>query len=517
MASPEPAATDAAAMILLHGGNAVDAAVAAMLACCVTMPGSVGIGGYGGSMVAYLAQEKKGVAIDFDSRAPLAYQPGVFGGEAKAYEVGYLAVTVPAVLAGLELALSRLGTLPWRVVSESAIALAERGIPVDGDLHRQLENWAMKADPISRRALFPGGAVPEAGATWFQPDMARLLRRLADEGPETFYQGDIARTIVRQVRDHGGILAEEDFARCRAEVMEPLAIDYRGHRVLTPPPPSGGLTSLQILKTLEPFELAQLEPWGAEYFHLFAEASKLSWRDRAKYLGDPDHTPMPVDRLLSEETARAAAARIGEGGIARGNGAFAPEAAHTVNVVTADSAGNVVSMTATQGGLYGSTVVIEGLGLVMGHGMSRFDLSEGSPNAPAAGKRMFHNMAPLLVLGHDGRARLALGLPGGRKIVTVTAQLVVSLLDFKAPPAVAILAPRVHTEADEPVAVSAAVSDRVIAQLEARGHTIQRGQNTGGPADEIGGTANALMIDPDSREVSVASQAGDGAALTLEI
>jgi gamma-glutamyltranspeptidase/glutathione hydrolase len=188
-----------------------------------------------------------------------------------------------------------------------------------------------------------------------------------------------------------------------------------------------------------------------------------------------------------------------------------------VNILTADSAGNVVSMTATQGSLYGSTVVIDGLGLVMGHGMSRFDLVEGSPNAPAAGKRMLHNMAPMVLVGPDGQARGAVGLPGGRKIVTVTAQLVVNLLDFGLAPGAAIRAPRVHVEDDEPVAVSSAVPDAVVEQLRALGHTVRRGQDTGGPPEEIGGVANALGIDPDTGAVSVASHAGEAAAMTIEV
>jgi gamma-glutamyltranspeptidase/glutathione hydrolase len=503
VATPHPAAAEAARGILLEGGNAVDAAVGAMLACCVAMPGSVGLGGYGGSMVAYLAREQKIVAIDFDSRAPFEYRPEAFSGDPNTYATGYLSITVPAVVAGLDLAARRFGSLSWAAVSQPAIALATQGVAVTADLNRELENWAKKTDPTSLRAWFPGGAVPAAGAVWVQPDMTALLHRLADEGPEAFYHGDIPRTIVRQVRQNGGILAEEDFARYQPEVVEPLAIDYRGYRVLTPPPPSGGLTSLQILKTLETFELAKLPPWGAEYFHQFAEAAKRAWHDRARYLGDPDVTPIPVDRLL-------------KGGLENGARRSAPDPAHTVNVLAADSAGNVVSMTATQGGLYGSSVVIDGLGLVMGHGMSRFDLAEVGPNAPAAGKRMLHNMAPTVILGQDGRARGAVGLPGGRKIVTVTAQLVVSLLDFGVTPAMAISAGRVHIEANEPVAVSASVPTMVIDELTALGHTVRRGQDTGGPPDEIGGTGNALWIDPDSREVAVASQA-NGAAVTVTV
>jgi gamma-glutamyltranspeptidase/glutathione hydrolase len=166
--------------------------------------------------------------------------------------------------------------------------------------------------------------------------------------------------------------------------------------------------------------------------------------------------------------------------------------------------------------MFGSAVVIDGMGLVMGHGMSRFDLVEGSPNAPAAGKRMQHNMSPTVLLGPDGRACAAVGLPGGPKIVTVTAQLVVNLVDFKATPSLAVGAGRVHAEADEPLAVSSAVPDAVIEELRAMGHTVRRGQDVGGPPDEIGGQANALVLDPHTGAASAASQAGEDAALTVD-
>jgi gamma-glutamyltranspeptidase/glutathione hydrolase len=498
VATPHPAAAEAARTTFLRGGNAVDASVGAMLASCVVVPGSVGIGGYGGSLVAYIAAQRKVVAIDFDSRAPLAFRPELFDGDRTVYEIGYGSISVPAVVAGLAMALERFGTLSWAAVSEPAIALAENGVSVTEELHRQLQDWAKKTDAVSLRALFRDGAVPAAGARWVQRDLAGLLRRLAAEGPAAFYQGDIPRTMVRQVRANGGILAKDDFARYRPSLVEPLAVNYRGYRVLTPPPPSGGLTSLQILKTLEQFDLSRLSPWGAEYFHRFVEAAKLCWRDRANYLADPDVTPIPIGRLLSEQTAKANAAKQ-----------------HTVNIVAADAAGNVVSVTATHGQLYGSTVVIDGLGLIMGHGMSRFDLAPGRPNAPAAGKRMQHNMAPMLILGSDGRPYAAVGTPGGPKIVTLTAQLVVSLLDFCATPAAAVTAGRVHVEADEPVIVSPAVLDAVIDELRALGHTVERAKVLHG-IPQIGGPANALVCDAASRDMSAASQAGDAAAATIE-
>src|SRR5439155_8618514 len=150
---------------------------------------------------------------DFDSRAPLAYRPELFAGGRNDYDLGHLSITVPAVVAGLAMALERFGTLPWAVVSVPAIALAEGGVPVTADLQRQLHDWAKKADPISRRALFPDGSVPTVGATWAQRDLAGLLRRLASEGPGAFYHGDTPRTIVRQVQANGGILSEDGLSR----------------------------------------------------------------------------------------------------------------------------------------------------------------------------------------------------------------------------------------------------------------------------------------------------------------
>jgi gamma-glutamyltranspeptidase/glutathione hydrolase len=250
---------------------------------------------------------------------------------------------------------------------------------------------------------------------------------------------------------------------------------------------------------------------------LVAEAAKLAWRDRTAHLGDPDVTPVPIERLLADETATANASRIRRDGILPGErgAVIGHSPPHTVNVLIADGAGNVVSMTATQGYLFGSTVVIDGLGLVMNHGMSRFDSADGSPNAAAPGKRMVHNMAPTVLLG-DGRAWAAVGLPGGPKIVTVTAQLVASIIDFKESPATAVTAGRIHTEADEPVAVSSAVSDAIIEELRALGHSVRRGQIIGGLPNEIGGMANALVIDAEG-SATAASQAGDGAALTVEV
>jgi len=514
VATPHPLATLAAREVLNDGGNAFDAAVAAVLTLCVVQSHQVGLGGYGGSLVAHVPGGREGViAIDFDSRAPLAFTPQAFATAADR-TIGYRSITVPAILDGLELTLKSYGTMGWPRVTARAIRCAEEGFVLDQATSGLLDQWATKADSISRAALFPDGTIHRAGGLWIQKALGRLLRRIADEGPEAFYKGDVAQGIVRHVRSHGGILSERDFADYHARRVEAIKVSYRGLDVYTPPPPSGGLTMIQILKTLERFDVAGMTPWSAEYFHLFAQAAKLCWQDRSRALGDPDVIEIPLAELLSEKSAAEKAKQISRGALGPTQ-AMPADRPCTANVCVMDPYRNVVSITATQGVYFGSGVAIPEIGLLMNHGMSRFDYPPPAdhPNAPRPGKRMQHNMAPTIVL-KDGQPRYAIGLPGGTKIITVTAQLAIDLIDFGASARQAVFAPRIHTPGDGTIAVSSAVSDAVIDQLAALGHQVVRGQ-TDGPALEIAGNANVLAYDPAAEKVEAASQASDDSAVVL--
>jgi gamma-glutamyltranspeptidase/glutathione hydrolase len=528
VATHHPLAAGAACAILRSGGNAVDAAVAAMATLCVVLPGSVGFGGYGGSMVLYSAAKKRCFAIDFDSRAPLAYRDNLFADDfSNKSNYGYLAVTVPAVIAGLAMALREFGTKTWDEVTARAIELAESGFLVDEESHRQLVKWHAGADPLSRRAHFRDDNIPAVGQTWVQKDLAALLRKLAADGPESFYRGEVAQKICRQVREHGGILAEADFESYQARLVEPLNVNYRGCELFTPPPPSGGITTLQILKTLELFDLAALDHWGSAYLHLVAEASKMCFAERHGVLGDPDFVKMPMDEMLSAERAAERAANIRRHDIRAGVESLIDSNPHTSNVSIVDTGGNVCSLTATQGFQFGSRVVIDGLGLVMGHGMSRFDFSPAHPdhpNRPQPGKRMHHNMSPTIALrgagagggaGADagGRPFAAVGLPGGTKIITVTAQLLINLIDFRCSAQQTVLAPRIHAERGNDVAVSGSLAPGIVRELEAMGHSVTRGQSIGGPPNEVAGPANAVVIDAKGHVTAASSAAPDAACV----
>jgi gamma-glutamyltranspeptidase/glutathione hydrolase len=503
VATPHKHAAAAAQQMLDRGGNAVDATVAAVLALCVVTPSSVGIGGYGGSLVIYQAKERRVVALDFDSRCPIHFEPELFADPSKA-NFGYLAVSVPGVVAGLDRALREFGTVSFSDAAEYAEKLAREGFALDTKLKRQLEDWRGRTDEVSMRAHFADGKIPEARQLWVQKDLADLIGRLRREGARALYHGDVPSRIVEQVKAHGGILCEEDFSSYEPTVIEPVHVKYRGFEIFTPPPPSGGITSLEVLKTLEQFDVKGMKPWGSEYLHLLAEAMKQAWADRVRTLGDPDFVKIPFDELLGDQAAAARAARIPRDKATHPGPAGGDAGAHTVNVCAVDPDRNVVSLTATQGYLFGSQVVIEGLGLVLGHGMSRFDFVPGSPNAPAPRKRMHHNMSPTIIM-RDGKPWRAFGMPGGPKIVNVATQLIVNSVDFGQSVGGAIMAPRIHSEGSEPLLITNSAKD-AMPELEAMGHRLQKEQTVGGPAN---------MIEIDGNRLIAASGNGVGAIASV--
>jgi gamma-glutamyltranspeptidase/glutathione hydrolase len=505
VSTPHPEAAFAAKQVLEKGGNAVDAAVAATITLATVIPGSTGLGGYGGTMVAYLADQKKIVSVDFDSRAPKAFRADLYDAE-KVRNLGYLSLSVPTVVAGLDLALRTYGTMSWAQVSQHAIKLAEEGFPLDPVLHTNITNWVKEADRVSLHAFLPDGKVPNVGEPFIQADFAKFLRILADRGPGALYKGELPRMIVKQVYEHGGILAEEDFHVSLAHDVAPLKVKYRGHDVYTSPLPAGGLSTLQILKVLDRFELTGDRLFNPQTMHLFAEVAKRVWEDRMTYLGDPEFSDIPIERLLSDSHADELAADVRKGGNFRSKAAPPPKENHTANVSCIDPKGNACSFTSTQGVMFGSHVVIDGIGLLLAHGMSRFNYKPGHPNYPAPGKRMMHNMVPLIIM-KDGKLRAVIGHIGGPTIVNVSAQLAMGVLDYNESPSYLVTGPRMHTEGAEPLEVIH-MPEETIAGLEKLGHQVKR-------VEKIGGPANLITFDPSTGEIRPASSHGNESVATL--
>lgn len=495
--------SNAGVEILRKGGNAFDAAVAAALAECVVAPGSVGIGGYGGAAVVRSARDNEIVALDFDGCAPLAATPDMFGGDMAKAERGYLAVMAPPIIAGLTALLRNYGTMSFSDVAEPAHRLAEEGFPA----YPALCNFKLfleQADQDSVRAMLPNG-VPKEGELFVQKDLAALIGRLREDGPESFYSGDIPRHIASAVRKHGGILDEADFAVVKPRFGKPLVVRSGGCDVYTPEPPSGGLTALEILNSMNAADVP--EPGSTDFYRLLIDVARHAWAERLAFLADPDFADVPCSELLSDSHAQEIRSRVAAGVPADFANPPRPGGGHTIHLVAADSEGNAVSLTETHGLWLGSFVVIPGMGLVLGDGMSRFDLNPGHPNAIAPGKRVLHNMCPLLI-AKGGRPQTIIGLPGGRKIVNVAAVLAHAITRQGMTAGKAIEQPRFHVEGSEPALVN---SEGLTAQMKSAFGSHYPIEH----AAAIGGVVAGITIDESTGELLAASDNGPAAVVGL--
>jgi len=453
-----PEAARAGLQILAAGGNAVDAAVAAALTASVVVVQMCGPGGYGGHMVIAHGAGKKVVAIDFNSAAPKAGRPDMFpleGGEVRgrANQVGWLAAGVPGTLAGLQLALDRHGTRPFRELVQPALRQAREGFEVGTALAAAIRTSRaqLARDPGSARLLLPGGEPPRPEARFRNPDLAALLETLArDNSVEAFYRGPIARRIAEAFQKHGGLVTAEDLAAYQAREVEPLEWSWRGCSIRTAPLTAGGVTVLQALAVLAVLGWEKRDPADPRTAHLRVEALRVAWDDRLRLLGDPEKAKVPLQRLLSPEYAKQTAARVAEAvrqGQPLSTQTDGRPADGTIHLSAADADGTLVALTLTHGNYFGAQVTIDGLGLVLGQGMSRFDPRPDHPNAPGPGKRPLHNMCPTVVL-RDGRPVLALGGRGGRKIPNAVFEVLAAYVGRQLSLEEAIAAPRLHTEGD---------------------------------------------------------------------
>jgi gamma-glutamyltranspeptidase / glutathione hydrolase len=405
--------------VLQDGGNAIDAVVAAALAGAMYVPNQYSIGGYGGHVIVRRANGEIR-CIDFNTTAPAG---------AKVATYGYEAAGVPGILAGLQMALDRFGTRSFKSLVEPAIELAENGFELPQGLANAIRSREkrLKSDPPSARLYFP------KDNTLRNPDLARLLRRLASQNSvRDFYEGEIARKIAGAFSKNGGFVTEKDLAAYKALELSPSRIQWKDFTIYTSPLPAGGLSVLrmfEILKALPPELIDE---------HALLETMRVAWHERLATLGEKAGTLAMVESLAKEvEAAVKNRTRVPKTTVAQPHRG-------TMHFNAADAAGNVVAITLTHGNAFGACVTIDGLGLTLGHGMSRFEAETSHPNAPAPGKRPLTNMCPTLVL-RDGKPVLALGGAGGRLIVNTVFHVLWNFVGGKNLQD-AIRAPRWHTE-----------------------------------------------------------------------
>ncbi len=383
-----------------------------------------------------------------------------------------------------------------------------KGFPMPPSLANGFGLFLENADHDSIRALFPDGVVPKEGELFVQKDLAALIAKLRKDGPEAFYSGEIPRAIASAIRKHGGILDEADFAVPEPRFEEPLAARSGEYEVLTPQPPAGGLSSLEILNAVNAAEKGDRHLFDScsekvsvtFFYRLFIESARHVWADRLTLLGDPEFVDVPIADLLSERRAREIAARVQAGTAADFGPPAVPGGGHTIHLVAADKEGNVVSLTQTHGLWLGSWVAIPGLGLVLGNGVSRFDLEPGHANSIAPRKRVLHNMCPLLIT-RDGRPYCAVGLPGGRKIVNIAALLSYLITRKGMTVGEAIDQPRVHVEGPEEALVT---SEELVARMKG-----EFGEDYPvAYAKSLGNVIAGLIVDPKTGDMLAASSNG---------
>jgi gamma-glutamyltranspeptidase/glutathione hydrolase len=499
VAAANPHAARAGIEILRAGGGALDAAIAAQMVLNLVEPQSSGIGG-GAFVMHWNAAAKQVSAYDGRETAPAAARPerflrpdGSTMGIGEAIFSGS-SVGVPGVLRVLELAHAKHGRLPWRRLFEPALRLAEAGFAVSPRLHRLIA-----ADPLlhrlpAARAYFylPDGKPLPVGHRLKNPELAAVLRRIAAEGPDAFYRGDIARDIVAAVAGHPkpGDLSEQDLAGYRAVERQAACGSYRALRICgMPPPSSGGIAVLAILGALERFPMAKLRPNSSAAAHLFSEAGRLAYADRDHYVGDPDFLPVPVAGLtdpaylrersmliLPERSmVRAAPGKPAGAPVALGADATL-EAAGTSHLSVIDAQGNAVAMTTTVESAFGSRVLVHGF--LLNNELTDFSFvpeEGGRPlaNRVEAGKRPRSSMAPTFVFAPDGSLRMAVGSAGGTAIINYVAKTLVAAIDWKLGMQQAVAAPNMGSRNRETELERGSALEGAAAALRAMGHPVE--------------------------------------------
>ena len=502
VASRDYLASRIGAEVLARGGNAVDAAIATGFALAVVAPIAGNIGG-GGFMLVHWAETGETFAFDYREMAPPGATRDMFLDEngdvdSDRAQFSHLSAAVPGSVAGLWLAHQELGSLPWEDLVTPAMKLARDGFVVDFDIADRLieQQDRLSKDPSSVRYFFKDGGKPyEPGDLLVQADLGRTLEKIAEQGPDGFYKGEVAKLIAAEMAANGGLIDEASLAAYKPEIKTAIEGSYRGYDILAmPPPSSGGVHVLQMLNILENFPVAELGAGTADNIHLLAEVCKLAFADRSEHLGDPDFHDVPIAWLTSKDYARELADGI-DMQRARPSVDIRPgvpaivEGPDTTHISVMDASGNVVSNTTTLNFSYGSGLSVDGAGFLLNNQMDDFVSKPGVPNgyglvggkanAIEPGKRPLSSMTPVIVL-EDGKPVLATGSPGGSRIITAVLQMLVNVLDHGMNIADAASVPRMHHQwSPDTLELESGFSLDVYRELERRGHTMESSETSG--------------------------------------
>ena len=487
VAAAHPLASGAGVRVLAEGGNAFDAAVCTAATLNVVEPYMSGVGGIGIGLV-YVASEERVRALNFSGRAPMASTPDTFTDE-EANTTGILASMVPGNLAGWLTLHETYGSMDRERLFRPAMEYAENGFPFTYFNHKATSTSAPRLSQFPTSAsilLDSNGLAHRPGARVRMPQLGVSLRKMAKDGLEVFYRGEIAEKIVMANREMGGLITADDLAGYQPEWQEPISADYRGYQVVTVPPNSSAFQVLQTLKLMEGL-VPDPSHHDPDTMHLLMEAIKLAVTDRIEYAGDPDHTDVPVAGLLSDRYIASQAKRVDPDQVAivageryafdRPEGALSPgnrdefDGGMTTHFAVADRDGNVVTITQTLGGGFGSALAIGDTGIFLNNMMTYFELDKGNPNQVGPGKRVDFVIAPTQTF-RDGKLVLSIGTPGSFGILQTTPQMLMDVLDYKMSVQQAIESPRFKYAAERHVDMEERFPLQVRRELERRGHEV---------------------------------------------
>jgi len=499
VASTNSLASTVGVDVMKRGGNAVDAAIAVAFALAVTHPAAGNLGG-GGFMMIRL-RDGRTTAIDYRETAPAAATRDIYldargeliQGEGSS-TTGYRAAGVPGTVAGMELALRKYGSgrLTWSQLIEPARRLAAEGFSITHGLAQSLRDNHEALQPYadSRRIFLRDGTLYKERELLHQPELAATFARLQRKGPREFYEGQTARLIAADMQRHRGLITLDDLRHYTPKERIPLRGSYRGHEVISmPPPSSGGVVLIEMLNILERYDLAKMGWSSSEKYHLLVEAMRRAYADRAAYMGDTDFVKVPIGGMIDKAYAARQASTINldhasSSTAVRAGQPAGYEAAETTHFTVVDGAGNAVSNTYTLNGSYGSGVVARGTGVLLNNEMDDFTTKPGAPNlygviqsernAVAPQKRPLSSMSPTFVLRKDGSLWFALGSPGGPTIINTVLQTIINVIDHDMNIQQAIEAPRIHHQwlPDEIVYEPYGLSSDTQRALAARGHKL---------------------------------------------
>ncbi|HIN13726.1 MAG TPA: gamma-glutamyltransferase [Gammaproteobacteria bacterium] len=486
VASSHPLATQIGLEILKQGGSAVDAAIAVNAALGLMEPTGNGIGGDLFAIV-WDAKSKKLYGLNASGPAPKKLSLEYFqkNNLSEYPEFGPLPVTVPGAVAGWSELHKKFGKLPIDRLFKPTIAYAREGFPVTETIayYFALNKQRFQDYPNFKEVWMANGDVPKTGDIFKNPALGNTLETLADKGLSEFYTGDIARITADFIQAQGGFLSYDDLASYRPEWVQPISTDYRGYEVWELPPNTQGLATLQILNILEGFNLAELGLYSTEYIHLFIEAKKLAFADRAKFYADPRFAKLPIETLLSKDYATKRRQEINPKKAALVDASGLPQYGDTVYLTTADQDGNMVSLIQSNYSGMGSGMTPPELGFMLQNRGTLFSLDPKHLNVVAGGKRSFHTIIPAFVT-KDGDPYISFGVMGGATQPQAQAQVLINIIDFGMNLQEAGDAPRiVHSGSSQPsgermrsggtVSLESAFDEKIRKELVEMGHTLK--------------------------------------------